>query len=147
MYRCYNGMTYAKGRSQAGTKGKIHPNDIVRCELDMTAGTLRFIINGDDQGVVFSNLEGEIYPAVCFYGSNRAVRLIKLEQLGGGGGFGKWYLPSDDFKRKRWLGPMEEGSDVRHGEGKLTYTSSNGYWYGNWVADKQEGLHAWVEVD
>ena len=53
----------------------------MRCELDMDAGTLRYLVNGEDQGICFTNMNefGAVYPAVAFYSSNRAVRLLSVE--------------------------------------------------------------------
>lgn len=53
----------------------------MRCELDMDAGTLRYLVNGEDQGICFTNMNefGPVYPAVAFYSSNRAVRLLSVE--------------------------------------------------------------------
>ena len=80
MYRAYNGYTYNRGTRER-TLRKIHKGDIVRCELDMDEGTLRFLVNGEDQGVAFTNLNqfGEVFPAVAFYSKDRAVRLLKVE--------------------------------------------------------------------
>ena len=83
MYRCYNGQLYRRGQSVSGNKAKIHPNAVVRCELDMDAGTLSYAVNDAEQGVVFDDLSGEIFPAVCFYGASRAVRLLRVERVGG----------------------------------------------------------------
>lgn len=145
MYRCYNGQLYRRGQSVTGQKTKIHPNAVVRCELDMDAGTLSFAVNDEEQGVVFDDLSGEIFPAVCFYGSGRAVRLLRVERVGGTGPGVRTYKSNDTHKRKKWEGNFVSGS--RHGEGKLYYTSMTGFWYGRWKDDKQHGLHAWIEVD
>ena len=47
----------------------------------MDIGTLRYIVDGEDQGVCFTDMNkyGEVFPAVAFYGSDRAVRLIRVE--------------------------------------------------------------------
>lgn len=82
---------------------QIHPNDIIRFEVDMDAGNCRAFVNGADQvcvcaflryvsitdrflttmqGVVFTDLLGlEVFPAVCFYSSSRAVSLVKVPLL------------------------------------------------------------------
>ena len=38
-------------------------------------------MDGEDQGVCFTDMNkyGEVFPAVAFYGSDRAVRLIRVE--------------------------------------------------------------------
>ena len=74
---------YNMGRTENSSSSgatKIKKGDIVRCDLDMDAGTLSFTINGADQGVCFSGLTGyELWPAVQFYSSGRIVRFLKLE--------------------------------------------------------------------
>eukprot|EP00940_MAST-03C_sp_MAST-3C-sp2_P000395 g395.t1 len=80
MYRAYNGYTYNRG-SRERTLKKINKGDTVRCELDMDAGTLRYFVEGEDQGIVFTNMKdyGTVYPAVAFYSKDRAVRLLSVE--------------------------------------------------------------------
>jgi len=80
MYRAYNGYTYNRG-TRATTLRKIYKGDILRCELDMDVGTLRYLVNGEDQGICFTNMNefGTVYPAVAFYSTNRAVRLLSVE--------------------------------------------------------------------
>jgi hypothetical protein len=76
------GSTESPGSSAV----KIKKGDVVRCELDMDAGTLSYAINGVDLGVCFTGLSGyELWPAVQFYSSGRVVRLLKLEGTVGGG--------------------------------------------------------------
>jgi hypothetical protein len=147
MYRCYNGNLYRKGGQISGvSKERIHPNDIVRIELDHDAHTLTYRVNGDkDQGVCFTDVTGEIFPAVAFYGANRAVRLIAVESAGSAGPGMRYFLASDPFKRRKWEGEMACG--LRHGYGKLMYTHTTSYWVGTWKQDKQHGLQAWVVVD
>ncbi|CAM9454429.1 unnamed protein product, partial [Phaeothamnion confervicola] len=90
MRRSYNGVLYARGRQLGSTKTmpKIHPGDVVRCELDCAEGTLRFAINGQEQDGGFQGLEGEIFPCVGSYRSGVRIRLLKVEAMGGGGGGG-----------------------------------------------------------
>lgn len=147
MYRCYNGNLYRKGGQISGvSKERIHPNDVVRIELDHDAHTLSYRINGDkDQGVCFTDVTGEVFPAVAFYGANRAVRLIAVECSGVAGAGMRYYLASDVYKRRKWEGEMACG--LRHGYGKLTYTHTTAYWLGTWKQDKQHGLQAWVVAD
>jgi len=87
MIRGYNGRVHQHG-SSGRTIEKVHPNDIIRFELDCEAGTVRAAVNGVDQGIVFDDgLVGqEVFPAMCTYNSNRAASFIKLEILSGGGG-------------------------------------------------------------
>lgn len=44
MRRAYNGVLYNRGRQlpPAQSMPKIHPGDVVRCEVDMDDGTVRF---------------------------------------------------------------------------------------------------------
>ena len=44
MRRAYNGVLYNRGRQlpPAQSMPKIHPGDVVRCEVDMDEGTVRF---------------------------------------------------------------------------------------------------------
>lgn len=44
MRRAYNGVLYNRGRQlpAAQSMSKIHPGDVVRCEVDMDEGTVRF---------------------------------------------------------------------------------------------------------
>eukprot|EP01029_Cantina_marsupialis_P010171 TRINITY_DN232160_c0_g1_i1.p1 TRINITY_DN232160_c0_g1~~TRINITY_DN232160_c0_g1_i1.p1 ORF type:complete len:1011 (-),score=336.00 TRINITY_DN232160_c0_g1_i1:236-3268(-) len=76
MYRAYNGNHYSAG-SRTGSSSRIATGAMVRCDLDMDAGTMNLFINGTDQGVVFSNLQEHavIYPAVAFYSSQRKITL------------------------------------------------------------------------
>ncbi len=37
------------------------------CEYDATLGTVEMSINGTSLGVCFTNVHGDVYPAVCFY--------------------------------------------------------------------------------
>lgn len=44
MRRAYNGVLYDRGRQLPGSHNlsKVHPGDVVRCEVDMDEGTVRF---------------------------------------------------------------------------------------------------------
>lgn len=83
--RAYNGQLY--GRSRATSNGtRIHKGDLLRMELDMDAGTLRYIVNGvaDAPGTppAFSGLTGlTLYPIVASYGSGVRVRLVRCESM------------------------------------------------------------------
>lgn len=146
MYRCYNGNLYRRGTQVVGaSKARIHPQDLVRIELDHEHHTLRYIVNGEkDQGVCFTEVTGEIFPAVAFYGANRAVRLVGVEGLGPGIRPGVKHTVSPDGQgRSRWEGEMVGGR--RHGYGRLTQFPSEGAWVGTWQHDQQHGLQAWVE--
>ncbi|KAG5176465.1 hypothetical protein JKP88DRAFT_134692, partial [Tribonema minus] len=69
MRRAYNGVLYCRGRQlpSSRTMSKIHPGDVVRCELDMDEGTLRFAVNGEAQDGGFDGIEGEVYPCAGSY--------------------------------------------------------------------------------
>lgn len=92
---------YSLGTCNNVTGMKVNKGETIRCELDMDAGTLRLIVNGNDLGVCFTGLsvrpyplplilvcydckcvtpQGyEVFPAVQFYSSGRTVRVLKLE--------------------------------------------------------------------
>ena len=119
-YRCYNGRLYAATGVAATSTSltKIHPDDIVRIDLDCDEKTMecvaglvpwllvrclpltcvrarvfvcvcsccgRLSVNGVSQGIVFKDwtLDGDLYPAVNCYSSNRAIRIIRCERLSG----------------------------------------------------------------
>ena len=49
--------------------------------------TASIIIEGQDQGICFTNLAGQtVYPAVAFYSSGRQITLVKVEGPGSSGG-------------------------------------------------------------
>ena len=81
MYRCYNGQLYTRGTSSGRKCKRIKKGNIIRVELDMDIGTLRYFVDGEDQGVCFTDMNkyGEVFPAVAFYGQDRAVRLLRVE--------------------------------------------------------------------
>ena len=83
MYRGYNGFLYARSKLVQGTNAKFHTGDVVRCILDLDAGTLCFIVNGGTvQKTMFTDLAGfSISPAVSFYGPSRAVSIVNVERL------------------------------------------------------------------
>lgn len=86
MLRSFNGHLYCRGRAlSSGTApAPIRPNDTVRFELDLDAGTLSYSINGAEPTVAFTDMnaeEFEIHPAVCFYSSNREIGLESVEVL------------------------------------------------------------------
>eukprot|EP00941_MAST-03F_sp_MAST-3F-sp1_P004852 g4852.t1 len=84
MYRAYNGQLYCRGVAHGKKCRRIYKDDVIRIALDMDIGTMQYWINGEDQGIAFTNMNefGEVFPAVCFYGSSRSVRLIKVEGTG-----------------------------------------------------------------
>ncbi|EQC30664.1 hypothetical protein, variant [Saprolegnia diclina VS20] len=83
MLRGYNGNLYARGHKLSRSIGKVHPGDTVQIDVDMTAGTMAYSINGTDFGVVFTDLSGhEVYPAVSFYGSGKVISLLSLHKWG-----------------------------------------------------------------
>ncbi|CAN0510629.1 unnamed protein product, partial [Ectocarpus sp. 12 AP-2014] len=91
MRRAYNGVLYNRGRQlPAGqSMSKIHPGDVIRCEVDMDEGTLRFSVNGEKQDGGFDDVEGEVFPCAGSYRSGVTIRLLKMEMMGGiglGGG-------------------------------------------------------------
>ena len=85
-YRCYNGHTYARGvedRRSGQQRVRVHPGDVLSFEFDGAAGTVTLEVNGNDLGVVFSDLWGAeaYYPAAYFYGGTREVELISCTRL------------------------------------------------------------------
>ncbi|OQR82728.1 HECT E3 ubiquitin ligase [Achlya hypogyna] len=83
MLRGYNGNLYARGHKLSRSIGKVHPGDVVQIDVDLTAGTMAYAINGVDFGVVFTDLAGhEVYPAVSFYGSGKVITLLSLHKWG-----------------------------------------------------------------
>ncbi|CAM9591597.1 unnamed protein product, partial [Scytosiphon promiscuus] len=87
MRRAYNGVLYNRGRQlpAAQSMSKIHPGDVVRCEVDMDEGTLRFSVNGEKQEGGFDDVEGEVFPCAGSYRSGVTIRLLKMEVMGGVG--------------------------------------------------------------
>ena len=60
---------------------KIHEGDVVACTFDATRGTLAYAVNGNDLGVLFSGVSGEVFPAVVFYGNHRSITIKSLRRL------------------------------------------------------------------
>lgn len=81
MYRAYNAQLYGQGK-QMGDRKKIHPGDTVRIEVDMDEGTMRYFVNGEDQGVCFTGISGTIYPACGFYSNNKQISITRFERPG-----------------------------------------------------------------
>merc|ERR1719399_1462081 len=75
MLRGYNGACY-HGGSTVKTIGKVEPGAHVHITYDAGAGTISYRINDTDHGVVFRGVPSGVRPAVSFYGSGRAVRVI-----------------------------------------------------------------------
>eukprot|EP00501_MAST-03F_sp_TOSAG23-6_P001428 GSMAST32.ASY1.ANO1.1484.1 assembled CDS len=84
MYRAYNGQLYCRGVAHGRKCKRIYKDDIIKIQLDMEAGTMRYFVNDEDQGIAFTNMSdfGEVFPAVCFYGSSRSVKILKVEGSG-----------------------------------------------------------------
>eukprot|EP00903_Cladosiphon_okamuranus_P019656 g18070.t4 len=85
MRRAYNGVLYNRGRQlpAAQSMSKIHPGDVVRCEVDMDEGTVRFSVNGEKEDGGFDDVEGEVFPCAGSYRSGVTIRLLKMEVMGG----------------------------------------------------------------
>ncbi|GMH47208.1 hypothetical protein TL16_g00006 [Triparma laevis f. inornata] len=75
--RSYNGQLYHGTSAGYDCIGKVHPGDVVGVEVDMDRGELRFWRNGEDEGVCFKDLQGEIFPIICTYRSGIEVQLIR----------------------------------------------------------------------
>lgn len=83
--RISNGQLYGSG-ARTDSVAKIHPGASCTLQIDMDAGTMKAIIDGVDQGIVFSRLKelGTVYPAVGFYSSGRAVSVKRVARLSSG---------------------------------------------------------------
>lgn len=83
LYRSFQGMLYLQGREMQKRLNEFWINDtLVELVLDLVNGVLQFIVNGEDQGVAFTNLTGPYYPVVAFYaGMEKRVSLQHFEQL------------------------------------------------------------------
>jgi len=91
-YRCYNGQLYgAKRVLTSGNKLKAVPGSIIRMHID--AGNVYLFVNNKPQGPVFrecftgslpTGLSAEWLPAAFFYGSDRAITLLRAELIDGG---------------------------------------------------------------
>lgn len=80
--RAYNGQLYGSGRMASGTssRSKFGPGSIVRMHLE--DGKIYLFVNNKPQGVAFTGFTDEtLYPAVFFYGSDRAVALLRAVRL------------------------------------------------------------------
>ena len=75
--RSYNGQLYHGTSAGYDCVGKVHPGDVVGVEVDMAKGELRFFKNGEDEGVCFRDLAGEVFPIVCTYRSGIEVALLR----------------------------------------------------------------------
>ena len=65
-------------RQKASVYGeKFCMGDVIGVILDLDKGTLEFERNGNNMGVAFENLSGELYPAVAFYNQGQRVSLVK----------------------------------------------------------------------
>ncbi len=70
---------------------------------------MRLLVNGADQGIVFTGLQGlEVFPAVCAYGDRRIVKFLKLEADGVVGG--KNLL--SQLQELRYSGPFSKDGNV-----------------------------------
>ena len=69
-----NGYAY-HGKSQPYGKS-FKQGDTVTVRLDSTEGTLSYIVNGEDQGIAFGDLQGlELFPVVSLYRCKDSVRI------------------------------------------------------------------------
>jgi len=82
--RAYNGQIYGPSRHRAASsnRARVNQGEIVALHWDGVAGTIRYFINGADQGIVFNNLSSAtIYPAVGTYISDRSAKLVRAEEV------------------------------------------------------------------
>lgn len=81
MYRCFNGTLYGN-MAGTGTHSAVAPGAMVRFLYDGPSDRLYVYINGacqDDGEPCFTGMQSPIWPAACFYGSDRQVTLTECE--------------------------------------------------------------------
>ena len=86
-----NSARYQNGSQKYPQMPKIKPNQVVRVDVDMDAGTAVFTVDGEKvpNNPVFDNLAGQtVWPCVLMYTPNRQVTIVKVGKVGGGGGGG-----------------------------------------------------------
>lgn len=86
-----NSARYQNGSQKYPQLPKIKPDQAVRVDVDMDAGTAVFTVDGEKvpNNPVFDNLAGQtVWPCVLMYTPNRQVTIVKVGKVGGGGGGG-----------------------------------------------------------
>lgn len=81
MWRAYNGALYSQGTQLDNKIEKIHSGDLVRFDLDCNTHVIKIYLNDKEMGESFKQVNGTIYPAVAFYGSDRSIELISVEKI------------------------------------------------------------------
>ena len=71
-----DGALYHKRTKLRNYGEAFEEGDVIGVDLDMSKGTLSFSKNGNDLGVAFTGLTGEVYPAVGFYTLGQRVSLL-----------------------------------------------------------------------
>eukprot|EP00873_Tetraselmis_striata_P013859 jgi/Tetstr1/434123/TSEL_023267.t1 len=81
------GQAAKRSRSVWGRYGRpFAAGDIISCQLDCEAGTLRFFRNFEDLGIAFRGLQGKtLFPAVSLHRSGQRVTLLPPDELDGPG--------------------------------------------------------------
>lgn len=81
MAQALNGRLYAPLHLKSSIIShvtKLHPGDVVRFHIDMTAGTVDMFVNNRWEGDVFTNIRAvTLFPAAVTYLANRAVSLLR----------------------------------------------------------------------
>lgn len=78
MVRAYNGYLYQNGEKLKGQYHSFHPGSLVKFQLDLYENTLSIAINEEPYEIIFKNVKGNVYPAICFYEKNRSVVLKEI---------------------------------------------------------------------
>ena len=81
---CNNGWGFIGEQSLYHNREKVKvygepfgAGDVVGVTLDLNKCTLSFSRNGSPLGVAFSDIHGELYPAVAFYNMGRELEIVR----------------------------------------------------------------------
>ena len=76
-----NGYKYARlhGINAQAYGEPFTAGDVIDCHVDLDSGTIRFIKNGEDQGVMATNVQGPIWPAVSMTARGMSVVLQSVK--------------------------------------------------------------------
>jgi hypothetical protein len=80
MYKGFSGELFAKGKTLSKVVDHKHVvGDMIKFDLDHGAHTISMSVNGVSKGVVFEDIPSTmIYPAVSFYGKDRAAKIVEF---------------------------------------------------------------------
>lgn len=104
-----NGALYSEG-SVGASKATAHPGDRVGVLAD--SGAISFSINGIDQGVCFSDVEGTVHGVCGFYATGREAKLLRsvsgsAARAAFRGSFGLLPVPGAGFDAKASRGSIK----------------------------------------